>query len=373
MRFNHVRLAGIGVGVPHEVWTSAELEDRLAPVYQRLRLPTGRLELMTGIVERRVWSVGTRPSGPSIDTANQLLDGLSFDRSRIGSLIHASVCRDFLEPATASRVHSYLRLPENCWTYDVSNACLGLLNGILQIATLIEGGAIEAGIVVGTENSRPLLEQTIQHLNSDTTLTRQSIKPTLASLTIGSASCAMLLVHERLSPAGARLIGAAVRCHSEHHGLCCSDEDSAGAAMQPLMDTDAERLLHAGVAAGVATMKPFLSATGWSRDEIDVSVCHQVGGRHRSAMLDALGLSEERDIAAFPRLGNTGSVALPTALAHGVAWNQIRAGHRVGLLGIGSGINCIMLGVRCDSVDEPSVSNKYAIPIFGNLLLPKDL
>ncbi len=139
------------------------------------------------------------PSGPSIQSGNHAIEAAQIDRTRIGCLIHASVCRDFLEPATASKVHHGLGLPSDCWVYDVSNACLGLINGAVQIAMMIEAGSIEAGIVVGTENSRMLLEQTIEQLNNDKGLTRKSVKPAFASLTIGSGSCAWLLAHRDLS------------------------------------------------------------------------------------------------------------------------------------------------------------------------------
>ena len=344
MRYEHVCIESLAHELPPHVVTSDDIEQQLAPVYERLGLPFGRLELMTGIRERRIWPVGTRPSGPSITTANQMLDKIGFDRRHIGCLIHASVCRDFLEPATASVVHDGLGLSSACWTFDISNACLGLLNGLTQIAALIESGAIKAGIVVGTENSRSLLEQTVKYLNGNSELTRQTIKTALASLTIGSASCAMLLVHESLSESGAAILTSVARCHSLHNDLCRSDHDSAGTAMQPLMDTDAEQLLHAGIAAGMDTFGPFLTESQWSTEDLDATICHQVGGRHRAAMLESLGLSMERDTATFPWMGNTGSVALPTALAAAAAWGRVQSMHRVGLLGIGSGINCVMVG-----------------------------
>ena len=40
------------------VVTSHELEARLQPVYEALRLPEGQLEALTGIVERRWWEPG---------------------------------------------------------------------------------------------------------------------------------------------------------------------------------------------------------------------------------------------------------------------------------------------------------------------------
>src|SRR6185295_14010861 len=104
--------------------------------------------------------------------------------------------------------------------YDVSNACLGILNGIVQVANLIELGAVKAGLVVGTENGRTLVESTIRQLNHDTNLTRNDIKLAVASLTIGSASCAVLLTHRNLSRTQNLLTTATARAHTGHHELC---------------------------------------------------------------------------------------------------------------------------------------------------------
>ncbi|KAA5547095.1 3-oxoacyl-ACP synthase III [Roseiconus nitratireducens] len=346
MKFENVHLASIGALLPEEVWSSDDLEQRLQPLYQRLKLPEGRLELMSGIAQRRVWPVGTVPSGPSIQAGKLAVEAAGIDPAQIGCLIHASVCRDFLEPATASRVHHGIGLSSDCWVYDVSNACLGLINGAVQIAMMIESGAIEAGIVVGTENSRMLLESTIAALNADTSLARKDIKGAFASLTIGSGSCAWLLAHRRHAPAASVIETGIAEARTRYHDLCVSDSDSAGAAMQPLMETDSETLMAEGIATGVAAFEKLLRESGWRRESIDRSVCHQVGSRHRSAMLSAMQLPPESDSVSFPRLGNTGSVALPLTVASAAQSGVLQPGHQVAMLGIGSGINSVMLATR---------------------------
>lgn len=342
MQFNRVAIESLAFTLPPEVITSTAIEQQLSPTYERLRLPEGRLELMSGISERRFWPRGTSIGGPSAATAQLALDASGLRAHDIGCLIHASVCRDYLEPATACGVHAALGLSSNCWVYDCSNACLGLLSGMVQIATLIEAGAIRAGIVVGTESARNLVESTIAALNADQQLTRQSIKPSFASLTIGSGSCAILLCDRSLSRTDNRLIACTARAETEHHALCQSDTDQAGSGMQPLMQTDSEQLLQAGIAVGVRTFEQLLGM-GIERSNLDASVCHQVGATHRKLMLQSLQLPESRDYSTFHWLGNTGSVALPTALALGLRSGAIDAGSRAALLGIGSGINSVMM------------------------------
>lgn len=326
--------------LPEEVVTSDGLEERLAPLYERLRLPQGRLELMSGIRERRFFPPGTKPGDISVVVGEHALEASGLPRESIGACLHGSVCRDCLEPATACRVHHALGLSNGCVVQDVSNACLGILSGALQIASMIELGQIDAGVVVGTECGRTLVENTVAALNADESLTRDSVKNSFASLTIGSASAAMVLCHERLSKTGNRLTTATVHADTTHHALCQSE------GLAEVMQTDSERLMRAGVAAGAANFEKLLAAAGWERDRIDRTFCHQVGAAHRKMMLGELGLPLERDFATVDWLGNTGSAALPSALSIGVEQGVVRPGDRVALLGIGSGVNCLMMAVE---------------------------
>ena len=346
MHYQHVCLESLGYTLPDEIVTSGDIEGRLQPLYERLRLPEGRLELMTGIRERRVWPPGTLPSEVSIASSERAIRASGIDRAKIGVLIHASVCRNHLEPATACRVHHALGLPQQCVVYDISNACLGILNGIVQIANMIELGQVQAGLVVGSEGSRALLETTIEELNRNESLSRSDVKLAVASLTIGSASCAVLVTHQALSKSNHRVVAAAARAHTAHHELCHSGADEAGHSTTPLMTTDSERLMVEGIATGVDTFRDFLIATGWNREQLQRTFCHQVGSTHRKLMLESLGLSAENDFATLEWLGNTGSAALPTTMAIGIEKGFVQAGQKVGMLGIGSGINSVMIGVE---------------------------
>ena len=49
MKFENVVIESMAYDLADTIMCSADIEDRLAPLYQRLKLPEGRLELMTGI------------------------------------------------------------------------------------------------------------------------------------------------------------------------------------------------------------------------------------------------------------------------------------------------------------------------------------
>src|SRR3954451_13672621 len=125
MRFSHTCIESIAVALPEEIWTSAQIEERLRPVYGRLKLPEGRLELMTGIKARRMWPSGTRPSDASAVAGRAVLKNSAFKPDQIEAFIHCAVSRDMLEPATASFAHHKIGLGPRAQVFDLSNACLG--------------------------------------------------------------------------------------------------------------------------------------------------------------------------------------------------------------------------------------------------------
>lgn len=365
MRYENVCVEAFTCTLPEEIITTDELEKQLEPLYQRLRLNPGRLELMTGIQERRIWEKGKLPGDQSVRTIKDLLQTTDFDPSKIGALIHASVCRDYQEPATACSVHHRAGLSQEAAIFDISNACLGILSGMSQIANMIELGQIQAGIVVGTESSRTLMETTIKIMNSDPTLDRQKFKKVFASLTIGSGSAAVLLTHRSISRTGNRLLGGIFQANTTQCKLCQSELDvsAGGKGDGQLMWTDSETLLHEGVATAKKAFDPFMNELGWMPEQIDAMFCHQVGKAHQSLLMDTLHLDNSRNFITLPYLGNTGSVALPTAAALGIASGFAVPGHRIALLGIGSGINVIMFGIEWNTTltgsYDPQILNRF--------------
>jgi len=343
MKFEHVCLESIAVALPEEILSSASIEERLRPLYERLKLPFGRLELMTGIRERRHWPVNTLPSDASAAAGKAVLAKSALQPEQLEVFVHAAVCRDMLEPATASFAHRKIGLSPRSQVFDVSNACLGFLNSMVLLAGLIESGQVQAGMIVSGENGRPLIEQTLKHLLT-ARLDRNAIKPFFANLTIGSGAVGAILCHRSLVKGRQhRLLGGAVRAATQHSDLCKGDTHGAEALA---MQTDSEAMLVAGVALARDTWSDFSAATGWNEALPDRFICHQVGAAHRRKLYETLGLDLAKDFSTFETLGNMGSVSLPATLSLAIENGSITDGSRVGLLGIGSGLNCLMLGLE---------------------------
>jgi len=118
MRYNKVCVEAFGYEIPDTVVTSQNLEERVAPVYEKLNLSYGRFELMTGIRERRFWADETSPSQASTKAAEKAIAKSGIEKTDIECLLHTSVCRDFLEPATATLVPRLHQRHYNPGKYD---------------------------------------------------------------------------------------------------------------------------------------------------------------------------------------------------------------------------------------------------------------
>lgn len=342
MRFSRVCLEAIGYHLPEEEVSSLELEHQLAPLYERLNFAPGGLQSLTGIHSRRFWPVGTSMAEVATVAARRALDQSGVAVEDLGVVIYAGVCRDNLEPATACAVANNLGVAGDVEVYDLSNACLGTLSGLLDVACRIELGFIKAGLIVAAESARTIVESTVAKLNQS--LSMPVYRLSVATLTGGSGAVALVLTHEAFSDTHRYVAGGVVKAAPRHHRDCrWGPPHGLLGDVANIMETDAQAVLASGVELGRATWHELQRELSWT--QVDRVIGHQVGDRHRKAILNALGLTEEMDYNSYKYLGNMGTVSVPLTAALAEEAGMIQSGDRVALLGIGSGLNCAMIGV----------------------------
>lgn len=337
MLYSRVAIQGLAhVDAPERVRTS-ELEAEFGETLARLGHRPGLVETLTGVVERRFFPADVQPSDAATQAAVRAIEDAGIDRGRIGVVVNTSVCKDFIEPSIASTVHGNLGLSASCLNFDVGNACLAFLNAMEIIANMIERGHLDYGLVVDGENSRFAVQATTARLASPDT-TEQDLRDHFATLTLGSGAAAMVLCRADLATKPHRFVGGVQLAATEHNHLCRG---------QPLeMITDAGALLLAGVELADQTWREVQRELGWSAEDLDLIVTHQVGSVHLASILKRLGLPRERAFLTFPEFGNIGPAAIPITLSKARDAGRLSAGDRVALMGIGSGLNCAMTEVR---------------------------
>ncbi len=336
MRFENVSILSVEhVDAPHRL-SSEEIERRLGPAISQLGIRPGLLVEVSGIVERRLWDPGVTPSVPATSAGERAIQAAGLDRSKVGVLVNTSVSRDYLEPSTACAIHNGLGLPETCMNFDVSNACLGFMNGMDVVGNMIERGQVEYGIVVDAESSRELIEATIPRL-LDGSMDATAFRENFASLTLGSGAVAMVLARSDLAPEGHRYLGGVTLAATENCQLCCGNMDR--------MVTDTQALTVAGLELAMRTWRRAAEVLGWTTDTHDHYVQHQVSKGHAEKVAGILGLDFDKVYRLYPTYGNVGPAGVAIVLSKLGKEGIAAAGDRIAMMGIGSGINCTMAEV----------------------------
>jgi acyl-CoA:acyl-CoA alkyltransferase len=163
----------------------------------------------------------------------------------------------------------------------------------------------------------------------------------------GSGAVAVILTDRTLTASGHRVLGGVARSAAEHHQLCVWGPDTGiPASGLHVMETDPVGVLQNGVVLGIDTFKAFRRELAVPENKPDKVICHQVGATHQRNILEAIGIDPSKDFTTFKFLGNIGTVSLPLTAAVAAEREFLTAGDLVGFLGIGSGLNCLMLGIQ---------------------------
>jgi 3-oxoacyl-[acyl-carrier-protein] synthase-3 len=167
-------------------------------------------------------------------------------------------------------------------------------------------------------------------------------------MTGGSGAVAVLLTSAELSDKGHRIKGGVLRNAVKHHKLCVWGPDAGlmGRGGEVFMETDSVGVLTHGTILGKETYEVFKEEMGLLPDQPDKVICHQVGSAHQKLILESLGITKGKDYATYPYLGNIGTVSLPLTAAIASEREFLHKNDLVAFLGIGSGLNCMMLAIE---------------------------
>ncbi|TFD62203.1 3-oxoacyl-ACP synthase III [Cryobacterium suzukii] len=312
------------------ITTSEEIDRRLKPVLTRLKLPTGLLQRVAGVYERRNWGPNETFDDAAVKAGKIALREAGIQPSDVGLLINTSVTRKHLEPSVAVRIHHGLGLPSSAINFDIANACLGFVNGMTLAAQLIDSGQIKYAVIIDGEDADEIQSNTIERLGRPG-IKRKDFMSEFASLTLGSGAAAAVLGPADAHPGGHRILGGVTRAATQFNDLCVGSVDG--------MFTDAKALLRGGMELVVSAWTE--AKRDWSWSNMDRYILHQVSSVHTNAIVKATGMDKTKIPLTFPTLGNVGPASIPITLAQEAS--TLQSGNRVLLMGVGSGLNTAMM------------------------------
>lgn len=332
-KHSNVALLGIAEAIAPVEVSSESFDERLSDTLKILGLPRKLLQRVAGVYTRRNWNSPTDYIEGAAIAGRKALAAAGITADRIGLLINTSVSREGLEPSVAVAVHDRIGLSTRAMNFDITNACLGFVNGVTVAASMIDAGQIDYALIVAGEDMSRVHESTVARLQRKG-ITRDEYLNEFATLTLGSGAAAAVLGPADRHPEGHRIRGGVTRAATWNHGLCVGDFDG--------MFTDNKGLMENGMELVTAAWEE-AHDNGWNWRDMDYYIPHQVSQSHVNALTNATNIDPTRVAKIYPELGNVGPAALPIALARKAP--SMKPGDRILCLGVGSGLNTAMLEI----------------------------
>lgn len=335
-----------------------KLPDRIVSTQQLMastRHPTHiDLERLTGIREHRVCGPAETSLSLAIDAARDCLARSRYSGADLDVVIDASITRYVdgqthrFEPPLSLAVKEAIGA-RTAINFDISNACAGMLTGVFVLHDMIRRGAIRRGMVVSGERISGLGDNAARTI-------RSILSAQLASLTLGDAGAAVIV--DRAADGGKGIQLAGFTTLAEHSRLCVG----LPALHHPgaVMFTRARKIHDVAMHDGPSLVQQILEQCGLDLGEIDWLIPHQTSVRAIKAgervLAERLGEHPKNIVVTVDELGNTASTTLFVALHRYLDEKRFRAGDKIMLLSVASGLQ---VGVVLFELDELEVSHGH--------------
>ena len=335
------QIESIGVKIPDKNLTTRELTAKL-------KIPgINKFGLLTGIQERRICSENEDSFTLATDAAIDCLSHSKYSADELDLIINCSITRyknglsHLYEPAFSVLIKETIGASKAI-TFDISNACAGMLTGVYIADNYIRRGAIKTCMIVSGEYISNMYSHALRNI-------RTPLSSEISSLTVGDCGAAVIL--ERVAGNCEGLILSGFQTLSRYSDLCTGRQNmkSQGAFMK----TKAIKIHKVSVNNSMPLVKKALDESNLSFDMIDYLIPHQTS---RSSILagviklsDHLGKSPRNVVLNLKNNGNTASTTHFLALYQYLTEKRFHAGDRIMLLGFASGL---IVGVVIFKVNE---------------------
>jgi 3-oxoacyl-[acyl-carrier-protein] synthase III len=325
------RFAGVGAYVP----ASRLSTDELMAI---TRYETDiELERLTGVRERHVAGRGDDSYTLALGAARDALAHTEFGAEDLDVLIVTSISRHVggvwrtqIEPPVSVSLKQALGA-SRAVSFDISNACAGMMTGVFLLNDFIRQGRIRRGMVVSGEYISELGRNAAQEV-------RDVMSDQLPSLTLGDAGAAAVLERAPDGDGGVELAGFTTL--ADHSRLCVAFPSKIGPGTT--MHTNGREIHRVGVIEAVPLLREVLDQAELEFDQIDYFIPHQTSARAiKKAMVEfaeQLGGTPRHVVVTVDEMGNTASTTHFVAL-----WKYLNEGRfteedRVLLLSLASGL-----------------------------------
>ena len=331
-------VAGVGKYVPERVMTSEYIEKTVG-FEEKFNMPPGTIEKITGVRERRYVNDSQISSDMACEASKVALENAGVAPEELDVVIFASASHDIAEPATANVLQAKLGAT-NAHCMDTKNACNSFLNGVDIMDAFMKTGRCRVGLVAAGEVLSKFVRWDIE--------TIEDLGVGFSAFTLGDGGGAIVFkaeddqgrgVHKTYFSSDGRAWDLATILGG---GTLCPFDLSKNYFVSHSADINRLAIRHIPPA-----VKGMIAANGWSFEDIDLVVPHQVTRSITERLMKIVGLPIEKAMITVNKYGNTAAASVPIAFADAVEEGRIQEGSNVMMVGGASGfsVGIIMLVV----------------------------
>ncbi|GMV08348.1 MAG TPA: beta-ketoacyl-ACP synthase III [Gemmatimonadaceae bacterium] len=321
-------LAGVGKYAPPRVMTNAE--------FAKLGLETDDAWIVqrTGIRERHIAAPDETNRTMSAAAARIAMERAGVTAGEIDVIVLGTASPDRLLPSTAVDLQAELGATRAA-AFDVMAACSSFLYGLIVAEGLLQSGAAETALVVGTEKLTSIVDW----------------RDRSTCVLFGDGAGAAILKRSRH---GKGILSTFMRSDGTLAELLYRPTGGAAHPFdeQVLQDRSfyvkmegREVFKHAVRSMSEAADRA-LDGAKLTGADIDLMIPHQANIRIIEATAKHAGIPMEKVFVNVDRYGNTSSASVPIALEEALASGRIKEGMNVLLVAFGAGFTWASLVIR---------------------------
>jgi len=335
------QIESIGVKIPGTQLTTSELMGKFkTPCIKKFGL-------MTGISERKICSAGEDSFSLAAGAAGNCLSHSKYRADQLDMIINCSITKykdglsHLYEPSFSVLIRKNIGATRAI-TFDISNACAGMLTGVYLAEKFIRQGVIKTCMIVSGEYISNLCDHAIKNITT-------SLSSEISSLTLGDCGAAAII--ERTADEKRGLIISGFATLSKYSALCTGrqNRNSPGGKMR----TKAKKIHQAAISESVPIVKEALERCCLSLSEIKWLIPHQTsrssiisGANH---YLNCFGQKPGQIVITLKDTGNTASTTHFLALHRYLNEKRFSEDDNVMLLCFASGL---IIGVVIFKMNE---------------------
>lgn len=267
--------------------------------------------LSTGIERRRIAEQGVTAGDLCSRAAEDLIQGLGWNKEEIDCLVFVSQTQDYILPATSCVIQGKLGLPDSCCCFDISYGCSGWVYGLGVISAMLSGGTMKKGLL----------------LVGDITSFFKSAKDKTSRPLFGDAGTATAVVFD---PEAKDMSFALYANGSKYDAIIVPE----GGCRKPFSASSLEEIeyeegvvrtpLHScmngmdvfsfGITKGPEVTKDILEYTGKTVDDVDYFIFHQANKFMNEKIRKKLKIGEDKCLYSMKDFGNVSSATIPLTI-----------------------------------------------------------